>query len=242
MTPVVWDSLYRKKQLGGRRTPVKASKARVQEILARLEREYPDATCALNHEGPLQLLIATILSAQCTDVRVNIVTPKLFAKYPTAAKFAGARPSDLEEMIRSTGFFRNKAKNIKAACQLLQKQFGGQVPKTMEQLLSLPGVARKTANVVLGTAFGIASGLVVDTHVLRLSHRLGLTKQETPERVEEDLMKKIPQREWINFSHRLIHHGRRICNARNPRCDRCVLDDVCPKIGVTTASVMRRRA
>ena len=211
---------------------MKTSKQRVTHILEELQKEYPDATCALHHQSPLQLLIATILSAQCTDVRVNMVTPALFARYPSAQAFASASPSDLEGLIRSTGFFRNKAKSIVGAAQSMVKHFKGQVPRTMEELLTLPGVARKTANVVLGTAYDIASGLVVDTHVFRLSHRLGLTRANTPERVEQDLMKLIPQGQWIDFSHRLIHHGRRICLARNPACDHCVLVELCPKIGV----------
>jgi endonuclease III len=211
---------------------LKTSNPQVRKILEGLKKEYPDVTCALHHENPLQLLIATILSAQCTDARVNMVTPSLFQKYPTVGDFAAASPSDLEELIRSTGFFRTKTKSILAACQRILKEFGGKVPQSMEELLALPGVARKTANVVLGTAYGIASGVVVDTHVLRLSHRLGLTREKTPEKVERDLMKKIPKNEWINFSHRLIHHGRRICIARHPACERCVLEKVCPKIGV----------
>jgi endonuclease III len=218
-------------------TNVRSVKARVQKIIEGLEQEYPDAQCALDHKDPLQLLIATILSAQCTDVRVNLVTPELFRKYPSARDFANASQADLEKMIRSTGFFRNKAKNIKAACQRLVSEFQGQVPKTMEELLTLPGVARKTANVVLGTAYGIPSGVVVDTHVFRLSHRLGLTRANTPERAEQDLMKLIPPEEWINFSHRLIHHGRRVCTARNPQCPQCVLTELCPKIGVAVKQV-----
>jgi len=211
---------------------LKKTKVDVDKILKGLQEEYPDVTCALDHQDPLQLLMATILSAQCTDVRVNLVTPALFAKYPTTADFANARLPDLEKLIHSTGFFRNKAKNIQAAGKQLLTEFKGTVPKTMEELLSLPGVARKTANVVLGTAYGIASGIVVDTHVFRLSHRLGLTRAKTPERVEEDLMKIVPKTDWIQFSHRLIHHGRRICSARNPQCDRCSLNAVCPKVGV----------
>ena len=211
---------------------MKIPKAPVKKILAGLQKDYPDVTCALNHQNSLQLLIATILSAQCTDVRVNMVTPALFKKYPTVEDFAKASHADLEKMIHSTGFFRHKAKNIIAACQRIQSDFQGQVPRTMEELLTLPGVARKTANVVLGTAYGIASGVVVDTHVFRLSRRLGLTQEETPEKVEQDLMKKIPRAEWINFAHRLIHHGRRVCMARNPGCGRCTLNPVCPKIGL----------
>jgi endonuclease-3 len=211
---------------------LKKTKVPVEKILKGLQDEYPDVRCALDHRDPLQLLVATILSAQCTDVRVNLVTPALFAKYPTAADFANARLPDLEKLIHSTGFFRNKAKNIQAAGKRLVTEFKGTVPKTMVELLSLPGVARKTANVVLGTAYGIASGIVVDTHVFRLSHRLGLTRAKTPEKVEQDLMKIVPQTDWIQFSHRLIHHGRKVCFARNPQCDRCSLNTVCPKIGV----------
>jgi len=211
---------------------LKKTKVPVDKILKGLQEEYPDVKCALGHQDPLQLLVATMLSAQCTDVRVNLVTPALFAKYPAAADYARARLPELEKLIHSTGFFRNKAKNIKASGQRLLAEFKGSVPKTMEELLTLPGVARKTANVVLGTAFGIASGVVVDTHVFRLSHRLGLTRAKTPEKVEQDLVKIIPQTEWIQFSHRLIHHGRKVCSARNPHCDRCSLNAVCPKIGV----------
>jgi endonuclease III len=211
---------------------LKKPKVPVDKILKGLQEEYPDVRCALDHRDPLQLMVSTILSAQCTDARVNLVTPSLFAKYPTAAHYANATLPDLEKLIHSTGFFRNKAKSIKAAGQRLVTEFKGNVPQTMEELLTLPGVARKTANVVLGTAYGIAIGIVVDTHVFRLSHRLGLTRAKTPEKVEEDLMKIIPQKEWIQFSHRLIHHGRKVCSARNPQCDRCSLNAVCPKIGV----------
>ncbi|MBM3802668.1 MAG: endonuclease III [Acidimicrobiia bacterium] len=218
-------------QSGRTETHVK-KRVPVNQILEGLQKEYPDVTCALDHRDPLQLLVATILSAQCTDARVNMVTPVLFARYPTATELAGAQIVDLEKLIHSTGFFRNKAKNIKAAAQRLVTEFNGQVPKTMEALLTLPGVARKTANVVLGTAYGVASGVVVDTHVFRLSHRLGLTRAKTPEKVEQELMKTIPQGEWVMFSHRLIHHGRKVCAARNPQCDRCSLNEVCPKRGV----------
>jgi len=208
------------------------AKAKAAEIVGRLKEAYPQAECALSHKNPLQLLVATILSAQCTDARVNQVTPALFEKYASAQDLAGAAQADLERLIRSTGFFRNKAKNIKAACQRIVRDFQGKVPKTMEELLSLPGVARKTANVVLGTAYGIAAGVVVDTHVFRLTHRLGLTHAKTPEKVEMGLMKLLPREEWINFSHRLIYHGRQICVARNPKCAVCTLNPVCPRIGV----------
>jgi endonuclease III len=213
---------------------MKTAKARIAGIVKALKETYPDAECALSHKNPLQLLVATILSAQCTDVRVNQVTPMLFRQYPSAREFAAASQSDLEKMIHSTGFFRNKAKNIKAACQKIISDFQGRIPNTMDELLSLPGVARKTANVVLGTAYGIPAGLVVDTHVFRIAHRLGLTRAKTPEKVELDLMKLLPHEEWINFSHRLIHHGRRVCMARNPQCPSCTLANHCPKLGVNS--------
>lgn len=213
---------------------MKTAKARIAGIVKGLKEAYPDAECALSHKNPLQLLVATILSAQCTDIRVNQVTPTLFRQYPSAQEFADASQSNLEKMIHSTGFFRNKAKNIKAACQKIMTDFQGRVPNTMDELLSLPGVARKTANVVLGTAYGIPAGVVVDTHVFRIAHRLGLTRAKTPEKVELDLMKLLPHEEWINFSHRLIHHGRRVCMARNPQCPSCTLADLCPKLGVNS--------
>jgi endonuclease-3 len=198
----------------------------------RLRKAYPDAVCALHHESPLQLLVATILSAQCTDARVNVVTPGLFARYPGVSELASAERSDLEEIIRSTGFFRNKAKSIQGAAAKIVSDFRGQVPRTMDELLSLPGVARKTANVVLGTAFGIADGFVVDTHVFRLSHRLGFARGKNPEQVERELMSVVPREDWIDLAHILIHHGRRICGARNPDCEHCVVASLCPKIGV----------
>ena len=207
-------------------------KRQVSGILAGLKKAYPEAECALRHANPLQLLIATILSAQCTDKRVNLVTPELFRKYPSAEAFARASLTTLERMIHSTGFFRNKAKNIREACRRLVKDHNGQVPQSMDRLLQLPGVARKTANVVLGTAYGVASGVVVDTHVFRISRRLGLTRARTPEKVEQDLMAVIPAGEWINFSHRLIHHGRRICSARKPQCSLCALESHCRKVGL----------
>ena len=210
----------------------KLRQALMEQVLAGLKQEYPDVRCALEHQNPLQLMIATILSAQCTDVRVNVVTPALFKKYHSAQAFAKAPQAELEVMIRSTGFFRNKARSIIGACQKIVNQYGGQVPRDMENLLTLPGVARKTANVVLGTAFGIPSGVVVDTHVFRITHRLGLTSVKTPEKIELELMKLIPREEWINFSHRLIHHGRRVCTARKPDCGSCVFEEFCPKIGV----------
>lgn len=200
---------------------------RVRAILAGLDKAYPAATCELNHKSAFQLLVATILSAQCTDVRVNMVTPVLFAKYPTPAELAYANPRDIEEIIRSTGFFRAKTKSILGASRKIVEEFGGQVPRTMDEILTLPGVARKTANVVLGTAYGIASGVVVDTHMLRLSARLDLTKHDEPKKVEQDLMRVIPQERWIQFSHQIIWHGRRVCAARKPNCVECNLEKIC---------------
>lgn len=199
----------------------------MRAILKGLDEAYPAATCALKHDNAFQLLIATILSAQCTDERVNQVTATLFPKYPDPKAFAYAKPAELEREIRPTGFFRNKTKSIMGASKKIVEEFRGEVPKTMEELLTLPGVARKTANVVLGTAFGIASGVVVDTHVLRLSERLDLTKNTDPKKVEQDLMKVIPQDRWILFSHQLIWHGRRVCVARKPRCIECNLERLC---------------
>ena len=201
--------------------------ARVRAILVKLDEAYPAATCALKHENPFQLLISTILSAQCTDERVNQVTATLFPKYPNPRAFAYANPNEIEQAIRPTGFFRNKTKSIIGASKKIVEESHGEVPKTMEKLLTLPGVARKTANVVLGTAFGIPSGVVVDTHVLRLSKRLDLSKNTDPKKVEQDLMRVIPQEEWILFSHELIWHGRRICQARRPRCIECNLEPLC---------------
>ena len=200
---------------------------RVAAILAKLDEAYPTATCELKHENAFQLLISTILSAQCTDVRVNQVTETLYKKYPNAEAFAHANPSELEQEIRPTGFFRNKTKSIMGASRGIIENFGGQVPRTMEEILTLPGVARKTGNVVLGTAYGIASGVVVDTHVIRLSRRLDLTKHEDPKKIEEDLMRVLPKEKWITFSHQLIWHGRRVCVARNPRCIDCNLESIC---------------
>jgi endonuclease-3 len=199
----------------------------VRAILVKLDAAYPAATCALKHESPFQLLISTILSAQCTDERVNQVTATLFPKYPNPRAFAYANPNEIEQAIRPTGFFRNKTKSIIGASKKIVEEFHGEVPKTMEKLLTLPGVARKTANVVLGTAFGIPSGVVVDTHVLRLSKRLDLSKNTDPKKVEQDLMRVIPQQKWILFSHELIWHGRRICQARRPRCIECNLEPLC---------------
>jgi len=209
-----------------------ARSARLKKIIAALDRTYPEAHCELNHADPLQLLVATILSAQCTDKRVNLVTKELFKKYRLASDYANAPLSDLEQAVRTTGFFRNKAKNIKSCCAALVDKFGGRVPRTMEELHALAGVGRKTANVVLGNAFGINVGVVVDTHVARLSQRLGLTKQQTPEKIESELMALVPQKQWTLFSHWLIWHGRRRCAARNPDCAGCEIKKLCPRIGV----------
>ena len=198
------------------------------EILGALRQEYADANCALHHQSPYELLVATVLSAQCTDVRVNMVTPALFQRFPDAEALAGADQEELQEIIKSTGFYRNKAKNLIGAAGKLTQEFEGIVPQSMTDLLKLPGVARKTANVVLGTAYGIPSGVVVDTHVSRLSGRLGLTEQRDPKKIETDLMEIVPEDEWIDFSHRLIQHGRRVCVARKPRCGDCFLADLCP--------------
>jgi endonuclease-3 len=200
---------------------------RVATILAKLDEAYPAATCELKHDNAFQLLISTILSAQCTDVRVNQVAETLYKKYPTPEAFAYANPSELEQEIRPTGFFRNKTKSIMGASKAIIENFGGQVPRTMEEMLTLPGAARKTANVVLGTAFGIASGIVVDTHVIRISNRLDLTRNEDPKKIEQDLMKVIPKEKWIVFSHQIIWHGRRVCHARKPKCVECNLQKIC---------------
>ncbi|ACK66368.1 endonuclease III [Rippkaea orientalis PCC 8801] len=207
-----------------------SQKQRALEILVLLKRLYPDATCSLTYDSVVQLLVATILSAQCTDERVNKVTPKLFSRFPDALSLAKADREELEEIIRSTGFYRNKAKNIQGACQKIVKEFEGQVPKQMEQLLSLPGVARKTANVVLAHGFGINQGVTVDTHVKRLSGRLGLTKETDPVKIERDLMKLLPQPDWENFSIRIIYHGRAVCSARKPDCANCSLAHLCPSV------------
>jgi endonuclease III len=201
--------------------------ARIRAILDVLRKTYPGVVCALNHRSAWELTVATILSAQCTDVRVNLVTPALFKAFPTPKAMAAASLPELEELIRTTGFFRNKAKSIQGAARVVTEEFGGKVPETMEEILRLPGVARKTGNVVLGSWFGIAVGVVVDTHVMRLSRRLELTRQTAPEKVEQDLMKIIPQDSWIDFSHELIHHGRQICVARKPKCADCTLEKLC---------------
>jgi endonuclease-3 len=210
---------------GGKPDPINAK--RVAAILAKLDEAYPHAVCELTHANPLQLVISTILSAQCTDVRVNQVTATLYKKYRNAEAFAYANPAELQQEIRPTGFFRNKTKSVIGASKAIVEKFAGQVPRTMEEMLTLPGVARKTANVVLGTAYGIASGVVVDTHVIRLSQRLELTKHQDPKNIEQDLMKILPQDKWIQFSHQLIWHGRRVCFARKPRCIDCNLVSLC---------------
>jgi endonuclease III len=207
---------------------ISAKKQRALEVLARLKKLYPEAPCTLDYETPVQLMVATILAAQCTDERVNTVTPALFSRFPDAAALAGADVSELEILVKSTGFYRNKAKNIQAACQLIMEKFDGEVPRTMQDLTSLPGVARKTANVVSAHAFGANLGVTVDTHVKRLTYRLGLTKNTEPVKVEQDLIKLLPQPDWENWSIRLVYHGRAVCNARSPQCDRCVLADLCP--------------
>lgn len=200
---------------------------RLEKITETLEATYPDARCALDFSTPLQLLIATILSAQSTDKRVNMVTPALFRKYKSARSFSRSEPAELEEMVHSTGFFRNKAKHIRGATKIIAGKYRGKVPDDMDQLLELPGVARKTANVVLGVAYGIAEGVVVDTHVQRLSRRLGFSKQSQPDKIEQDLMRVVPREKWIQFSHVMIHHGRGVCHARKPDCVNCTVAEVC---------------
>lgn len=211
-------------------------KQRTKKIITRLRKAYPEAHCSLNYSSPLELLVATILSAQCTDERVNIVTANLFRKYRKAEDFIQVEQTELEQDIRSTGFYRNKAKAIQGACRLIVEQHGGRVPSSLDELLELPGVARKTANVVLGNAFGIASGVVVDTHVGRLSQRLGLTRHEQPEKIERDLIELVPQKDWIDFSHLLIYHGRAVCKARKPECASCTLENLCPSSLLKTAA------
>ena len=212
----------RTKHLGGDLSP-----ARIEAILKGLDEAYPEAVCALTHRTPWELLVATILSAQCTDVRVNMVTPELFRRFPTPQAMAKAEIPELIELIRTTGFFNNKAKSIKGAAQAIVQRFGGKVPETLAELITVPGAARKTANVVLGVSYGKAEGVVVDTHVFRISRRLDLTKSDTAEKVEQDLMKILPQERWIRFSHQVIHHGRQVCVARAPKCKECNLETLC---------------
>ncbi|MEX1041961.1 MAG: endonuclease III [Pirellulaceae bacterium] len=211
---------------------LKRLKGQAKKVVRQLKHDFPEAECALHYETPFQLLVATILSAQCTDVRVNIVTKDLFAKFPDAESMAAAPLPVLEKLVQSTGFFRNKAKNIKAASTAIVEQHEGELPQDLASLTALPGVGRKTANVVLGTAFGIPSGVVVDTHVGRLSRRMGLTESEDAVRAERDLMQLLPAKEWIDFSHRMIHHGRQVCGARRPKCEVCSFARFCPKVGV----------
>jgi endonuclease-3 len=211
-------------------------KERTAEVIRRLKKAYPDAHCALNHSNAFELLIATILSAQCTDERVNIVTADLFRKYRGPSDYLKVEQAELEQDIHSTGFFRNKSRSIQGACRKIIDDFGGAIPQSMEEILTLPGVARKTGNVVLGNAFGIASGIVVDTHVTRLSQRLRLTTNDNAEKIEKDLIGLVPKRHWVMFSHWLITHGRHICIARKPKCRQCVLADICPSFGPNTSS------
>jgi len=210
---------------------------RIAEILRRLDERYPNVKCALHHNSAWELLVATILSAQCTDARVNMVTPVLFKKYPTPAHFAALKSEELEDDIRSTGFFRNKSRSIVGAAKKIVNDFGGEVPKTMEELLTVPGAARKTANVVLGSWYGVAAGVVVDTHVQRIARRLELTKNTDPRKIEQDLMKLIPRGKWIDFSHQVIHHGRAICIARKPKCAECPLENLCHAADKTWSTV-----
>ena len=215
--------------------PTSQAKRQADGVVAALAELYPDATCALVHADPYELIVATILSAQCTDARVNLVTPALFARYPNAIELARADQSELEEIIRSTGFYRAKARNLLGMANRVVQEYGGEIPTDLDDLTSLPGVGRKTANVVLGTAFGIASGIVVDTHVKRLAKRLGLTKATSPEHVERDLIQLVPESGWVDFSHRLIQHGRRVCKAIRPLCNQCPLESICPRVGVKIA-------
>jgi endonuclease-3 len=212
-------------------------KERTEQIVKLLKRAHPDAHCALNHANAFELLVATILSAQCTDERVNIVTANLFRKYRKPEDYLRVRDTELQQDIKTTGFFRNKTKSIQGACKVLIEEFKGEVPRTMEELLTLPGVARKTANVVLGVAYGIAVGIVVDTHVSRLSHRLGLTKQKDAVKIEKDLTVLVPKKDWIIFSHLLIFHGRRVCKARRPLCEECLVEKLCPSSMLKTGKI-----
>lgn len=218
-------------------------KRHAAEVARRLAVAYPNARCALDFTSPLELLVATILSAQCTDKRVNLVTKDLFGKYRSAADYVAVAPAELEQDIQSTGFFRNKAKAIQGCCRAILDQFDGRVPRDLDTLVELPGIGRKTANVILGAAFGIASGIAVDTHVGRLSRRLGLSAHKDPVKVERDLMDRLPQKQWLAFTHQLVQHGRQICTARGPKCDGCPLEDICPRIGVETKqkTASRRR-
>lgn len=217
------------------RQPSSDPKRQARQVVRELKRLYPEPGCALVHQNAFQLLVATILSAQCTDARVNMVTPELFRRFPDARSVAAANQEELEELIRSTGFYRAKARNLKAMAERLAEQHDGQIPRSLETLTALAGVGRKTANVVLGTAYGIASGVVVDTHVKRLAFRLGLTSHKLPAQIELDLMALVPRSEWVDLSHRLIQHGRRTCLARKPRCGECALEAICPKAGMASS-------
>jgi endonuclease III len=230
------QSPWKSRRIGNRECVLGTDPRRILAILAGLDEAYPDATCELKHKSAFQLLISTILSAQCTDVRVNQVTETLYKKYPKPEAFAYATPHELEQEIRPTGFFRNKTKSVMGASKAIVEEFGGEVPRTMEEILTLPGVARKTANVVLGTAYGIAKGVVVDTHVMRLSRRLDLSRKTEPVKIEQDLMTVIPQEKWIRFSHQLIWHGRRVCVARKPRCVDCNLEKICYSVDKTMST------
>ena len=210
---------------------------RARKIVSLLKKAYPDAKCSLVHKTPLQLLIATILSAQCTDARVNIVTPALFARYKSAEEFANADICELEKLVRSTGFYHNKAKNINGACRLIVEKHKGKVPGTMEEMLELPGVARKTANIVLGNAYGVIEGVPVDTHAIRISHLLGWTREKQQEKIERDLMALLPRRDWLKISDLFVHHGRAICIARRPKCGICPVRSLCPKVGLNKKQV-----
>ncbi|MCH7688385.1 MAG: endonuclease III [Planctomycetes bacterium] len=222
----------RRKTAGKKETNNGELKKQTAKIVRGLAKTYPDVECALKHNSPYELIVSTILSAQCTDERVNMTTPALFKKYPTVEDLAGSKQADVEKLIKSTGFFRNKATNLRAMAEAVTQQHGGKIPQTLEELVALPGVGRKTANVVLGTAFGIPSGVVVDTHVKRISNLLGLTTSKNPEIIERNLIELVPRNEWINFSHRLIHHGRRICIARRPRCSECPLLSNCRRVSL----------
>jgi len=207
-------------------------KVRARKIVSLLKKAYPDARCSLDHQTPLQLLVATILSAQCTDARVNLVTPALFRKYKSASDFAHADISGLEKLVRSTGFYHNKAKNIKEACRIIAEKHKGQAPRTMEEMLELPGVARKTANIVLGNSYGVVEGVPVDTHAIRISHLLGWTREKQQEKIERDLMALLPRKDWLKISDLFVHHGRAICIARRPKCEICPVRKYCPRVGL----------
>ncbi|MEX0702906.1 MAG: endonuclease III [Planctomycetales bacterium] len=216
-----------------------AERRRARGIAKALATAYPDATCALHHESPYQLVVATILSAQCTDARVNLTTPALFRKYRTVEDLAAAKQPELEKLIQPTGFFRSKATNLRGMARAVVAEHGGDIPRTLDELVALPGIGRKTGNVVLGTAFGIPSGVVVDTHVKRITHRLGLTRSTNPQIIERDLLALLPKKDWIDWSHRLIHHGRRICTARKPKCPECPLLKLCPRVGLPPLEGLR---